>query len=243
MPKCLSLAGNAKGAILWELASFDVNQLRTDLAKVVEGWDWSSGSFGHSLPLTTKRLSSFGAGHYNNLVKQDKGGSLQEAPDRLEECPGFRRIFDSFSCEKSSFRILRRPGNSSYTLHKDNDVGDGVYRFQIPLITNPDVRLLVSTINDRAQFVVPAEDFRKVEDWKAQGISTDRLKAWVDEFVKLNGDKVCVYQAEPGKLYYFDTRNYHNVWNFGADPRFTLSIDLVANEWLHGKWPEVFARS
>ena len=47
-----------------------IEKAGADLAKVVDGWDWNKGNFGHSLPLTTERLSSFGARHDNNLVKQ-----------------------------------------------------------------------------------------------------------------------------------------------------------------------------
>ena len=118
-----SLAGSAHGASLWEFQSFDVNRLRQDLAIAVRGWDWKRGCFGHSLPLTTRKLSESGAAHYNNLVKSIDGKLKTEAPDRLDECTYFREIFDSFRCEKSSYRILRRPAHSSYTLHRDSDVG------------------------------------------------------------------------------------------------------------------------
>lgn len=235
-----SLAGSAHGASLWEFQSFDVNRLRQDLAIATRGWDWKRGCFGHSLPLTTRKLSEFGAAHYNNLVKSIDGEAKSEAPDRLDECTYFREIFDSFRCEKSSFRILRRPAHSSYTLHRDSDVGEETFRFQIPIESNPDVRLLVSTTDKSDDFIVSGADYRKVEDWDAEGIGCDKMKSWFEEFVRINDDKVRVYQTKPGKLYYFSTpENYHNLWNFGCKDRFTLAIDLVANRWFYQHYPEI----
>jgi hypothetical protein len=234
------LAGTAQGADLWDLQSFDVDRLRRDLAIATKGWNWERGCFGHSLPLTTRELSAFGATHYNNLVKSVAGEPALEAHDKLDECRYFREIFDSFHCEKSSFRILRRPAHSSYTLHRDNDMGQETYRFQIPIESNPDIRLLVSTTDKSDDFLIAGADYRKVEYWDAEGIGFDEVKSWFEEFVRLNEDKVKVYQTEPGKLYYFSTpSNYHNLWNFGLRDRFTLAIDLVGNEWLYKNYPVI----
>jgi len=235
-----SLAGSAQGVDLWALQSFDVDRLRQDLATATKDWDWKRGCFGHSLPLTTHKLSEFGATHYNNLVKSVDGEPELEAPDRLDECLYFREIFNSFRCEKSSFRILRRPAHSSYTLHRDSDLGEETFRFQIPIESNPDVRLLVSSTDNGEDFIVSGADYRKVEDWDAEGIGCDKMKSWFEKFVWLNDDKVRVYQTKPGKLYSFRTpANYHNILNFGHEDRFTLAIDLVANRWLHEYYPEI----
>ena len=235
-----SLAGSAQGARLWELQSFDVDRLRQDLAIATRGWDWKRGCFGHSLPLTTRELSEFGATHYNNLIKHVDGKPESEAPDKLNECPYFREIFHSFRCEKSSFRILRRAAHTSYTLHRDRDMGENTFRFQIPIESNPDVRLLVSTTDEGDDFIVSGTDYRKMEDWTAEGISNDAVKSWFDEFVRLNDDRVRVYRMQPGKLYYFSTpANYHNLWNFGHADRFTLAIDLVGNDWLYEHYPVI----
>ncbi len=102
---------------------------------------------------------------------------------------------------------------------------------------------LASTTADPGDFVVPQEDYRKTGNWLAHGIETDAMKAWLDKFVHLNTHLVSIYSLAAGKLYYFDTRNYHNVWSFGAESRFTLAIDLVANEWLYARFPEAFERS
>jgi hypothetical protein len=235
-----SLAGSAPGANLWELQSFDLTRLRQDLAVATIGWDWNRGCFGHSLPLTTQKLSEFGAAHYNNLVKSIDGEPKLEAQEKLDKCPYFHEIFHSFQCEKSSFRILRRPAHSSYTLHRDIDIGEETFRFQIPIESSPDARLLVSTTDKGADFIVPGTDYRKVEDWDAEGISIDEMKSWFEEFVRLNDNKVRTYETKPGQLYYFSTpANYHNIWNFGRDDRFTLAIDLVANRWLYEHYPVI----
>jgi hypothetical protein len=235
-----SIAGSAHGASLWEFQSFDVNRLRQDLAIATRDWDWKRGCFGHSLPLTTRKLSEFGSTHYNNLVKSIDGEQRLEAPERLDTCHYFSKIFDSFQCKKSSFRILRRPAHSSYTLHRDSDVGEETFRFQIPIESSPDAWLLVSTTDDSNDFIIPDADYRKVEDWDAEGIGRDKMKSWFEEFVQLNDDKVRVYETRPGKLYYFSTpENYHNIWNFGCEDRFTLAIDLVANSWFYRNFPEI----
>jgi hypothetical protein len=240
--KSRSVAGNAQGAGLWELESFDLDRLRQDLATAINGWDWSRGCFGHSLPLTRQRLSSFGAAHYNNLIKGADEQPESELSDKLDACPYFRKIFQDFQCEKSSFRILRRPARSSYTLHRDSDMGTETFRFQIPIECNADVRLLVSTTNRGEDFLLPSVDYRKVEDWDAEGIDSDSMRSWFTEFVLLNDDKVRIYRTEPGKLYYFSMpTNYHNLMNFGDMDRFTLAMDLVANEWLYERYP--FIRS
>jgi hypothetical protein len=236
----MSICGSAHGADLWELQEFDLDSLRQDLAIATRGWDWERGCFGHSLPLTTHSLSKFGAKHYNNLVKSVDGKSILEARDRLNECRYFREIFDSFQCEKSSFRILRRQAHSSYTLHRDTDLGEKTFRFQIPIQSNPEVRFLVSSTDKRDDFVVSDTDYRKIEDWKASNIDCNKMKQWFEEFVHLNDDKVRVYTLKPGKLYYFNSPvNYHNILNFGNEDRFTLAIDLIANNWLYDHYPEI----
>lgn len=226
---------------MWELQHFDLERLRADLAIAIADWDWNRGCFGHSLPLTTGQLSDFGSSHYNNLIKGTDGTSRVQAPDTLDDCPYFRSIFDWFQCDKSSFRILRRPPHSSYTVHKDDDIGANTIRVQVPIETNPDVRLLVSTTNQREDFVVPGADYRKVEYWEQQGLTTNEIQSWLDEFVNTNTKLVRIYQLDAGKLYYFDTPlNYHNLWNFGDSTRYTLAIDLIANDWLRARYPDIF---
>jgi hypothetical protein len=50
-----------------------------------------------------------------------------------------------------------------------------------------------------------------------------------------------VHRLEPGRLYYFDTTRVHTLVNPGPGERITLSFDLVANQWLLGRFPEVRA--
>lgn len=234
-----SLAGHAPDATLWELQSYDLAYLREDLHIAIRGWCWEQGCFGHSLPLTANRLTSFGAAHHNNLVHERDGVPLRRAPDKLAACRYFRGMFESFQCGISSFRVLRRPGLSSYTLHADRDMGDATFRFQIPIESGSEARLLVTNARRREQFVMPEPDHSRVENWRSPGIGTNAMQDWLEEFVRLNDERVRLYAMEPGRLYHFDSRNYHNLLNFSADDRYTLAIDLVANDWLREQFPGV----
>lgn len=243
LKKQRSLAGSAEGAGLWGLQAYDIDRLRHELALVTKDWDWERGCFGHSLPLTTSKLSEFGATHYNNLITSADGEQKLEAPDILDDCPYFLEIFNGFQCEKSSFRILRRPPHTSYTLHRDTDLGMETFRVQIPIESNSDVRLLVSTIDNGDDFILSGVDYRKLEDWEAEGIDSEDVKSWFEEFVRLNANKVRIYETPPGQLYYFHTPlKYHNLMNFGDEDRYTIAIDLVANEWLYKQYPVFLKR-
>ena len=53
----------------------------------------------------------------------------------LNSCPYFKKIFDSFKTEVTSFRLLRILPKTSYGLHHDKDMGDDILRFQIPIVS------------------------------------------------------------------------------------------------------------
>ena len=237
---CKSLEGNALSADLWELGSYDLDSLQQDLATAISDWDWQRGCFGHSLPLTSGMLSDFGKSHYNNLVKDDESDKLIAAEERLEQCPFFRTIFDALKCQKSSFRILRRPGLSSYTLHADRDMGTNTIRIQIPVRSGSGARLLVTNVSDRKQFTLPEDDYSRVEDWTEKGVTPARMQSWYQELIELNQDKIRLYELIPGRLYHFDSRHYHNLLNIDAEERYTLSLDLIVNEWLQRRFPDLF---
>jgi len=236
---CTPLAGGATGAVLLELDRYDLKRLRADLEAALHDWDWDAGSFGHSLPLTSERLTDFGRRHHNNQVTAGSNGK-HEAPDRLNRCPYFLEIFESMRCEKSSFRILRRPAFTSYTLHRDNDIGEHTHRLQIPIRSGPGTRFLITDVDDRNDFVVGDRDLRKVEDWAAAGLSEAAMAEWLDEFVSRNANRVRLYAMEEGRLYWFhDPRRYHNLYNFDSETRYTLAMDLVENDWLCAAYPEL----
>ena len=55
-----AMIAESPSAAVWRLVAYDVDALRRDVASAIEGWDWSDGRYGHSLPLTTRRLTPFG---------------------------------------------------------------------------------------------------------------------------------------------------------------------------------------
>lgn len=239
---CQSLDGEAQHADLWELGSYCLDSLQKDLATAISDWNWQRGCFGHSLPLTSGMLSDYGKSHYNNLVMDEGCGRRIAAEERLEQCHFFRAIFDALKCQKSSFRILRRPGLSSYTLHADRDVGANTIRMQIPVRSGSRARLLVTNVSDRKQFTMPEEDYSRIEDWTEKGMTHERMQSWYRKFIELNQDRVRLYELSPGRLYHFDSRNYHNLLNGDAEVRYTLSLDLVVNEWLQQRYPALFIK-
>jgi hypothetical protein len=222
-----SLAGAAAGAEAWELGEIDPARLRVDLATALRGWDWSRGFLGHSLPLTIARLSPAGAAHHNNRMT----GTREE---KLDNCPCFQQVFDAFHCEKLSFRILRTPARASYTLHADRDIGEDTYRFQIPILTDDRVRVLVSRVRETVAFGVEQAGFVWPEGldrpFLRKSWQGGEAEAWYERFVETNRDLVRVYVFPAGKLCHFDTRNYHNVWNFSSRDRYTLVLDLIADD-------------
>src|SRR5262249_40207249 len=57
----------------------------------------------------------------------------------------------AIECDKTSFRLLRRPAGTSYTWHSDKDKGSSVVRFQNPIITHPKSVLVVTDFNEEAE--------------------------------------------------------------------------------------------
>lgn len=226
---CQSVAGRACGAALWRLQRFDLARLRRDLAVAIAGWDWAKGRHGHSLPLTSRRLTDFGRKHANALIV-GRIGFIVQPEERLGLCPYFSEIFDCFRCHKSGFRLLRRPAVSSYPLHCDDDIGMDTFRFQIPIESPPSVRLVVSNTPRRSDFDISNPHYAGLMNWSGLGASA--MHGHYKDLVDRNPDRVRVYELESGCLYWFNTRNQHNVYNFGASARVTLAIDLVANDWL-----------
>jgi hypothetical protein len=204
---------------LHSLDRYSVDRLREDLETAAAGWDWSLGAFGHALSLpTSEDIHPQAREHYNNLPYARV----------LDRCPYFRSIFDSFECEKASFRLLRRPPRTCYGWHTDRDKGPDVIRFQIPIVTNEQSWLVIT-------------DFQRFEDMKG---FEDRLSeadtfAAFERFKELNPGRFQLHALEPGALYYFNTRYFHTLVNEGSEERITLSLDAVANPWLVERYPMV----
>lgn len=58
----------------------------------------------------------------------------------LEQCPYFRRVLDTFACEKTSVRLMALAPGAVIKPHSDpgTTFEDGLARLHIPLITHPD---------------------------------------------------------------------------------------------------------
>ena len=198
---------------------FAVDQMIHDMNVAAEGWDWSKGAYGHSLSLTAPGdLHPLGRDHYNNLP----------FADRLNRCPYFQRIFDSFECDKASFRLLRRSAGSSYAWHTDKDKGPSVIRFQVPIVTNPESILVVTDYDEFSE--IQAMDTRLSEAEAFDEYAT---------FKRFNQGHFQEYVLEPGILYYFNTSKFHNLLNQAASVRTTLVVDCVANDWLRAEYPAI----
>jgi hypothetical protein len=227
--RCESVAGESPSAAVWRLVAYDVDALRRDVASAIEGWDWSDGRYGHSLPLTTRRLTPFGRAHANNARFSD-GEVVGASDERLDRCQYLSALFESLPSAKSSFRILRRPPFTSYTLHADVDVGVNTFRFQVPIVSDPLARVVVTDTPTLDALAIARSPHVLTKDWGAGALGA--MAAYYDDLVTGDADHLCAYQLEPGYLYWFDTRCCHNVFNFGASDRLALVIDLVGDEWL-----------
>jgi hypothetical protein len=204
-----------------ELQRYEVevplSELVRDAERAIEGWDWGRGAFGHALSVpAADQLHPYGRYDYGNYP----------CAGLLDQCPGFRRLFDSLACEKVSFRLLRRGPGSSYAWHTDAWKGPGVARFQIPIIS------------DESAFLVTT-DYDRVEQLQAPAspLTEDSFEA----FAEANVGHFRRDRLEPGSLYYFPTNTVHTLVNPGPGERITLSFDLLANDWLLARFPEVRA--
>lgn len=188
-----------------------VRQTRT----VVARWDWRRGAFGHALSLPTYGdLHPYGRYRYQNFP----------CTGLLDAAPALRAVFDSFACEKVSFRLLRRPARSAYGWHTDEWKGAGVVRFQIPLVSDDDA-FLVTT------------DYGRVEEIRGdRGALSNGTFA---SFAAANDGHCARHQLAVGVLHYFDTTHVHTLVNGGSAERITLSFDLVANDWLRARFPAI----
>ena len=184
--------------------------------RAVAGWDWSVGAFGHALSLPSyAQLHPYRRYSYPNFP----------CTGRLGQCPLLSGLFDDLRCEKVSFRLLRREPQSSYAWHTDRWKGPGVVRFQIPIVSN------------EAAFLVTTDYLRK--DQIAGALSAGLTAGSFSAFAQANAGHHARHQLQPGLLYYFDTSRVHTFVNPGPEERITLSFDLLANDWVRERFPEV----
>lgn len=193
-----------------------LDDLVRETRDVVAGWDWRRGAFGHALSLPA----------YHQLHPHSRY-SYQNFPcmGLLARCPAFREIFEGLRCEKVSFRLLRRGPASSYAWHNDQWKGPGVVRFQIPILSDAAAFLVTTDYTSADQVVGP------------RSLTADAL----GEFANANAGHFLTHHLQPGLLHYFDTTRVHTLVNPGPGERITLSFDLVANDWVRDRFPEIRA--
>jgi hypothetical protein len=196
----------------------ELQALVRETRRAVEGWDWSRGAYGHALSLPARRqLHPHGRHRYEN----------HPCLGILDQCPAFQDVFDALDCEKASFRLLRRAPGSAYTWHTDRRKGQGVVRFQIPLVSD-DSAFLVTT------------DYWHVDEVRGEQ-SVPLNEESFDRFARANAGHYRRHRLEPGRLHYFDTSRVHTLVNAGSGERITLSFDLVVNDWVLAHFPEIRA--
>jgi hypothetical protein len=197
-----------------------LERLGDDARTAMRGWDWGRGAFGQALSLPeAEGIHPYRRHSFHN----------HPYAGALARCGYFREIFDELKCEKVSFRLLRLAPGSAYGWHHDRWKGPGVVRFQIPILTSPDDRLVVT-------------DYERVEQIRPRG-SVDVRGAGFAAFARLNDGHYRVHHLAAGKLHYFDSSRVHTLVNANGHARVTLSFDLHANDWLRARFPEIRAEA
>ncbi|MGK0186231.1 MAG: hypothetical protein ACI9R3_002014 [Verrucomicrobiales bacterium] len=153
--------------------------------------------------------------------------------DMLQHCTYFRWLFDFFQTEKVSFKLNQRGGKQLYSYHCDGveDQFSDWVRFQIPIVTNDEVRL-ISTDLDNEEF-----DFKRFQ-FKASTWN-DENQSKLEECQEFYGDRMSANQLEAGYIYHFDVKKVHTLVNPGDTERITLLIDVVNNDWIRNYLSEL----
>jgi hypothetical protein len=86
-------------------------------------------------------------GHIENIIATHnlpQGLSYQDTV-LLDKCPYIKSVIDSFSCEKTSVRLMRLHAGAIIKEHMDQDMNmeAGEARFHIPVQTNKDVAFFI----------------------------------------------------------------------------------------------------
>ena len=184
---------------------YNIDKLIKDKEFVEERFKYEDGAYGHCISLPSiYDLKEPYLSHHNNVPLRGV----------LNHTPYFKKIFDSFETEITSFRLLRRKAHSSYGLHHDKDMGVDVKRFQIPIIQNDNCPLYIAHYDEIE------------EEWTADNTYTQ------EDFGRRFKGRYDWYNLEIGRMYHFDVTKIHTLFNDGDTDRITLLIDLKINDWL-----------
>ena len=209
--------GNADSmSVLRTRHAYDLAALRKE-ASIASGiLDYAQGPYGNSISLpSSEDVPPAFREHHNNVPFAAV----------FQQCSYLREIFFSFAADKVSYRLLRRGSRTAYALHDDRDKGEGVLRFQIPIITSPNAFLLLAHDDMDCSF---AEAYRQQrQETPQKDICFDLAK--LDQ---VSGGRFDLYRLEPGYLHVFDTNLIHTLINTDDKERIVLSIDMLKNDWL-----------
>ena len=195
---------------------YSVDRLIADQQRATEGWDGRRGAFGQALSLPAPdQIHPVRRHAYINYPYMNV----------LDDCPYFREISDGFECEMASFRLLCRGSGTAYAWHEDTRKGPGIARFQIPVVSAESARLLISDYTDVEQLRGDRNDL----------FDADSLAA----FLAANEGRVRAHRLEVGRLHYFNSSQVHTLVNPPGADRITLLFDVVVNEWVLERYPEV----
>ena len=120
--------------------SFDEERLSNDLDICLsENWKAHFNSQDYDGSWTSIALRS-PTGKTDDILTIAKENCYFDTP-LLEKCPYFKKIIESFECEKETVRLLRLSAKSVVKEHNDFQLGYeyGVFRLHIPIKTSAEV--------------------------------------------------------------------------------------------------------
>ncbi|KAJ8602298.1 hypothetical protein CTAYLR_007857 [Chrysophaeum taylorii] len=243
----------------WE---FDLEALRRDVAVVTADWDWNASEYGHARPLlSADELPPEFRDHFINKPHAPADLLRRDAPYLGKIYEWF-----SNRTEIVAFRLLRRLPLTAYGLHNDEDlhVRPDVRRMQIPVMVDDPTKALLLTTPFESRLGLAG--LRGVDYADANPLLSDaawppdrkdheresgsppwydlfgdgrdaekkKLEEWVDDFAATIGS---VYTLTTGRLHYFDTMKRHTLVGLGDEPRVTLVLDAVENDWMRAVMP------
>lgn len=183
-------------------------RLMEDLKKAEQIMPFEVGPFACSIPLAGPNLlHPAHADHYNNSPSAD----LIHNTSAERACPAFTALFDLYQSPIAAFRLVRRGPRSTYELHADTDRGEGVWRFQVPLISGPAAVICLS-------------DQRIIDEGRSDPDAYTPEK-FRERFVPHR-----VEALMPGWIYGFNVDYIHTLHNGEDTDRVTLLIDVIMSE-------------
>jgi hypothetical protein len=124
--------------------TFDATHLAGDLARCLAlEWPDHFNARDYAGQWSSISLRS-ASGMAADIASVPGQGGYRDTP-LLDACPCFRRVIDTFRCEKETVRLLRLGAGS--VIHEHSDPGaayaDGFFRVHIPIASNDATRFLV----------------------------------------------------------------------------------------------------